>query len=284
VQVGWVDPHPSDIGDSAPPYERGIEFRRGFPEVLFVEPDILQSLPADYKIAGPRLQLIIEWKYRGAPNHGWIEEMWPSVSRALQSSQFSDWTFTNFNYELRWLHPLANNPAVARRVRGLVIDNDGHTDETALTGLFPLMPSLNTLVLGGQGWSLAVIHELGRAGLSKRLEHLGFDCLGTADTIEAIASAGAWPQLLSMTLHQLTGVEPTALSPLRAGMFPGLQYLQLWEGPGVRNTAEFVTALLECPSLANVKRIEYGHYGTIHERQPAIREIEQRSAGRFVYR
>jgi uncharacterized protein (TIGR02996 family) len=288
VQLSWLDPSPSDMGDVAPPYERAFDFHRGFVRRIHLEPEALLHLPDHLFSLAPAPQALINWVPEFG-NQGRIAELWAGVSRALRTRAFTDWAFSNFNHEVGWLPLLAQDADVARQVSGLYIDEgEGGLADSDLIALYPLVPLLEDLRLSYSQWSPTAIRELGRYGLNSRLRHLEYrenrsaaGRISAADTLAAIAKVGSWPRLRSLTLDGLESVHEEVASLIRGGLLPALRKLSFW-GPG--GTPEFFAAILQSPHLAHVGRIEYWHYGTVWERNPAIRELAERSGGRFQYR
>ena len=288
VQLNWVDPSPSDMGDVAPPYERAFDFHRGFVRRIHLEPEALLRFPDHFVALGSPPRALIRWSPE-IGNQGRVAELWAGVSRVLRTGAFSDWAFSNFNHEVGWLPLLADDAEVARHVSGLYIDEgQGVLTDSALIALYPLVPLLEDLHLAYSQWSPATIRELGRYGLNRRLRHLDYrenrsaaSRISAADTLAAIAEVGSWPRLQSLTLDGLESVGGEVVSLVRDGLLPALRKLS-FSGPG--GTPEFFAAIIQNPHLAHVGRIEYWHYGTVWERNPVIRELAERSGARFQYR
>ena len=276
VELNWVDSQPNDMGDVRPGYESCIEFHRGFPRRVYLTPFTLVQAPAAMG-TWPRPALTLSWEPH-TRDREWVRKLWPDVVRGLRSSQFSDWIFnTSYSYEFDWMPLLAAVPDVARGTSGLLIVGAGDSGrpESDLTNLFPLAPSLRYLSLYRCGWSLDVLRHLGRCVLPRTLEYLALEHdHPAAAVLRAMAEVGDWPNLLSLTLSGLEGARKDALDVIRPGMLPNLRLLTFW---GEGGTVPFFSALLACPQLSHVERIEY------HGRSnAAMRKLRDKSGGRFV--
>jgi hypothetical protein len=279
VQLGWVDPGPFDI-DDVTAYPRIIEFYRGFPQTLCLDPnDFLRAPNVDAPV-GPRPALRLTWdgNFLG---RGWEEKVWPAVLRGVNFTRFSDWVFQNgFHGGSAWMQLLATAPDLARGVSGLSIGHGGYggRPESELTDLYPLTPSLCRLHLVDCEWSPGVIRRLGDWGLSKQLQSLTYHGGAHSPTAERVlrtmAEMGDWPSLASLTLQGLEGVRPEVLRLVNPEMFPHLKSVMFYGGGG---TAEFFSALLAATQFARVERVTY--WGQLN---PELELLQDRSAGRFV--